>query len=140
MGGCGGRKWQNQAEFHLGTRRNQTWRSFCIFACFFCFKITPQNPYPSNQDFNFYLGINESLLPFLSPFFLSQGTNCMIATFFFFFKKHSIASNKIRLQKNKNGFLSLYLPVNAEEQKWVSLHLWVSDVSKNDTCGLMGIS
>jgi hypothetical protein len=48
--------------------------------------------------------------------------------------KHSTATS------NKIGFLSLCLPVNAEEQKWVSLHFWVSDVSKNDTCDLMGIS
>jgi hypothetical protein len=88
------------------------------FSCFFCFKITPQNPYPSNQYFNFYLGIDESILPFLSPFFLSLGTNCTTATnFFFFLTKHSTTSNKIGLQKNKNGFLSFCLPVNAEEQK-----------------------
>jgi hypothetical protein len=65
------------------------------FSCFFCFKITPQNPYPSNQDFNFYLGIDESLLPFLSPFLLSLGTNCMTATIFFFGDKtqHNIKQN-----------------------------------------------
>jgi hypothetical protein len=116
VGGCGGQKWQNQVESRLGTQRNQTWRSFCIFACFFYFKITPQNPYPSNQDFNFYLGIAESLLPFLSPFFLSLSTNCTIATNFFFFFDKTQHSNI------KQNWV-------AKEQKWVSFSLFA------DECG-----